>query len=277
MQYNWIGKSEGALVKFELVGKPSSSSSSSSSSLDVFTTRPETLFGVTFVAVAADHPILESCLPSSKWEEIAAAGTLWQSQALVQQPEEAAQALKNAEGINTGLVVKHPITGEHVPVFAASYVLSDFGAGAVMGVPAHDERDWRFAQKYSLPIRHVVHPVVSDPAAAPSPTTDLFTSTDGVVVNSDEGWNGLPVAAARSRALGDLSKRGIGAAVATYRLRDWLVSRQRYWGAPIPIVYCESKCPRVCLLPPMNVFLNVFCSSGCPNPCPRGGLARAPS
>lgn len=225
MQRNWIGKSEGTEVTFtvpELGGE----------SFSVFTTRPDTLFGVTYVVLAPEHPLVDSLI-RGKENEDAIRAFIWK----MRNESEMTRTSEEAEKIGhfTGAYAEHPLTGEEIPIWVANYVLMDYGTGAVMGVPAHDERDFAFAKKYDLPIRKVI-----DRADEPlnEPLTEAYVG-DGVLVNSGE-FNGMPNRRAIEAISETLAERGTGKRTVTYRLRDWLVSRQRYWGAPIPIVYCNS-------------------------------------
>lgn len=222
MQRNWIGRSEGMEVSFPycLNGKDDK--------LTVFTTRPDTLMGATYVAVAAEHPLAQ-----------AAAATNSELQAFCEacklgSVSEADLATAEKKGMNTGLTVTHPLTGEAVPVWVANYVLMSYGSGAVMAVPAHDERDYEFAKKYDLPIKTVV----STPDDFQPEGDNLAYTEKNTLVNSGE-FTGLSFDAAFSAMLAKLEPQGLASKKVQFRLRDWGVSRQRYWGCPIPIVNCE--------------------------------------
>jgi leucyl-tRNA synthetase len=221
MQRNWIGKSYGCEVEFPIVG--------GNCNLKVYTTRPDTLMGATYVAVAAEHalatqaaennPALKAFIQECKMGSVA----------------EADVATAEKRGMATGLFVQHPITGEQLPVWVANYVLISYGEGAVMAVPAHDERDFEFAIKYSLPMKAVIKPVDSELAL---PLNVAYTE-HGVLWNSG-AFDGLDFDNASSKIAEALSAKHLGKRRTQYRLRDWGVSRQRYWGCPIPIVHCAS-------------------------------------
>jgi len=221
MQRNWIGRSEGVEVTFGVADHDQP--------LTVFTTRPDTLMGVTYLAVAAEHPLALAAAESNAAlatfiEECKKTGTA-----------EAELETMEKRGVDTGLKAIHPITGEQVPIWVANFVLMGYGTGAVMSVPAHDQRDWEFAKKYGLMIRQVIAPANGD-------TIDLeqgaFTDK-GVLVDSGD-FTGKPFAEAFETIAQYLTENGKGEKKITYRLRDWGVSRQRYWGAPIPIINCAS-------------------------------------
>ena len=225
MQRNWIGKSQGVEIVFRIDGH--------ADKLKVFTTRPDTLMGVTYVAVAAEHPLAT------------AAGQQYPNvQTFIKECEQTGTAEATIEtmekkGIDTGLKAIHPISGDKVPVFIANFVLMGYGEGAVMAVPAHDQRDWEFAGKYGLPIKQVIAPKdKSDIDLAKEAFTDK-----GVLIDSGE-FTDLSSQQAFDKIAEFLNKKSQGQKRTTYRLRDWGVSRQRYWGAPIPIIHCK-KCGEV--------------------------------
>jgi len=226
-QTNWIGRSEGADVDF---------ATTEGDTLRVFTTRPDTLFGATYMVVSPEHPLLE------KWMPIlanAAEVREYQAQAAKKSDFERTEMAKDKTGVClNGVRAINPATGEEISIFISDYVLITYGTGAIMAVPGHDERDWAFAKKFGLPIVEVIAGGNVDEAA--------YTNTDsGVVVNS--GFiNGLSVEDAKVRINAWLVERGIGTTRVNFKLRDWVFSRQRYWGEPIPIVYCE-KCGHVAL------------------------------
>jgi len=226
MQKNWIGKSEGANIAFSVpeLGE----------TITVFTTRPDTLFGVTYLVLAPEHPLVERLI-AGKETETAVRAFVERMKKLRDFERTAADAEK--EGLFTGAYAVHPLTGERVPIWVANYVLMDYGTGAVMGVPAHDQRDFLFAKKYNLPIRVVIQPADGTSLDAER-LTEAYVD-DGVLVNSG-AFDGMPNRQAIRAITEHLKEKGLGGPAVSYRLRDWLISRQRYWGAPIPIVYCDD-------------------------------------
>ena len=226
MQKNWIGRSEGAEISFAVVD----SDEVSGETVKVFTTRPDTLMGVTYVAVAAEHPL---CL---KMAENNSQLQTFIAEAKVMSTAEADMETMEKKGMDIGLKVIHPITGEQIPVYTANFVLMGYGEGAVMSVPAHDQRDYEFAQKYGLPIKQVIAP---DDAATPCDLAQQAFTEKGVLVNSSE-FDGLSSQEAMSKIPESLEKINKGNKRVQYRLRDWVFSRQRYWGAPIPIINCPD-------------------------------------
>ncbi|HEY6244961.1 MAG TPA: leucine--tRNA ligase [Pyrinomonadaceae bacterium] len=240
-QRDWVGRSEGAFIDFTI--------KDSDKKIRVFTTRIDTIFGATAVVLSAEHPLLTELLQNSALKsdiETFAAKVKSQHATRGDADEE------EKEGLNTGILAINPFSGEAVPVWVANYVLIEYGTGAVMSVPAHDERDFEFAQKYSLPIRQVIAPVTHSQAKAePTSVTGTDQSTDmriaftdyGVLINSSD-WGGKLSEVAIPEMTAFAEKNGFGEAAVTYRIRDWGVSRQRFWGAPVPVIYCD-KCGMV--------------------------------
>jgi leucyl-tRNA synthetase len=233
MQRNWIGRSEGAEVTFRCEALDSD--------YPVFTTRPDTLFGATFFVMAPEHPDVMRLAQGTEHEQ---AVSEYINQALNETNEERGNAEKPKTGVPLGRTVTNPVNGEQIPMYVADYVLMEYGTGAIMAVPAHDERDHSFACAYELPILRVIEGPASaapdaDPSAAETGEEGLPYLGDGLLVNSHPNFDGMPNREALSAIVSWLDREGKGHASVNYRLRDWLVSRQRYWGCPIPIVYCE--------------------------------------
>ena len=226
MQANWIGRSEGTSINFKL--------EDSGKILPCFTTRPDTLYGVTFVSLAPEHPIVGELVSGSPQKNaVMDFVERARNQGMVERTAEGTEK----EGIFTGKYVINPVNNSRVAIWVANYVLMEYGTGAVMGVPAHDQRDFLFARKYKLPIKVVIQP--KDTELKADAMKEAYVG-DGIQVNSDI-FNGMPNTDAVRKITEYLESKGLGAKAVTYRLRDWLISRQRYWGAPIPIIYCE-KC-----------------------------------
>ncbi len=279
-QSDWVGRSEGAYIDFAV--------KDSEKKIRVFTTRIDTIFGATAIVLSAEHPLLPELLKDSalKSDVEAFAAKIRNEKAI--QTDQTAEVEK--EGLNTGVIAINPFSGETLPVWVATYVLIEYGTGAVMSVPGHDERDFEFAQKYSLPIRQVVAPVThgqlqSEPVATTAGDSSAemkHSFTDyGVLINSGE-WGGKTSEEAIAEMAAHAREKGFGEAAVTYRIRDWGVSRQRFWGAPVPIVYCD-KCGTVpvpynqlpVVLPPTADFTGTgesplagvpeFVNTTCPN------------
>jgi leucyl-tRNA synthetase len=227
MQTNWIGRSEGAEIRFiaEMQGERVE--------IPVFTTRPDTIYGVTFFVLAPEHPLVARLTSPKQRKQVRA----YVARAGRESEIERLSTEKEKTGVPIGAEVINPVTGQRVPVWIADYVLMGYGTGAVMGVPAHDQRDFEFARKYGLPIVEVIRDegaLESDPA-----TWDGARTAAGVMVHSGP-FDGTPAEQGKSAVISWCEEHGVGKAAVSYRLRDWLVSRQRYWGAPIPIVYCPE-------------------------------------
>jgi leucyl-tRNA synthetase len=237
-QRDWVGRSEGAYIDF--------AEKNSDKKIRVFTTRIDTIFGATAIVLSTEHPLLAELLAGSTLQaDVFRFAEKVKAARLAKQDPTAEEAKK---GINTGALAINPFNGESLPVWVANYVLMDYGAGAVMSVPAHDERDFEFAQKYTLPIRQVIAPVSHDQARAePMAATggdqsqmmhQAFTDY-GVLINSGQ-WGGKLSEDAIREMAEYAEAKGFGGAAVTYRIRDWGISRQRFWGAPIPIIYCDN-------------------------------------
>jgi leucyl-tRNA synthetase len=221
MQRNWIGRSEGVELSFEVAGEDEP--------LTVYTTRPDTLMGVTYMAVAAEHPLATKAAAENA--EIAA----FVEECMKTDAAEATLETMEKKGMPLGISAIHPLTGEDVPLWVANFVLMSYGTGAVMAVPGHDERDWEFARKHGVPIKQVIAPM----DGAEIDIEEAVFVDKGVLVNSGR-FDGLDFEAAFDAIADHFERTGRGRRTINYRLRDWGVSRQRYWGAPIPIVYCDD-------------------------------------
>ncbi|MFH1001624.1 MAG: leucine--tRNA ligase, partial [bacterium] len=229
MQRNWIGRSEGARIEFPIKG--------SDKTIPVFTTRPDTLYGATYFLLSPEHPLVEEIIKDSPYEDKV---HNFKKKVSKESAIDRVSGVLEKKGCFTGKYVINPLNDEEIPIWLANYVLMDYGTGAVMAVPAHDQRDFEFAKKYNLPIRIVIQPknkkVTSD-------TMEAAFDQEGIMVNSGQ-FNGLPSSKSLDVIIDYLIEKGSGKREVNYRLRDWLISRQRYWGAPIPMIYC-SECGMV--------------------------------
>ncbi len=261
MQTNWIGRSSGAEVTFTTAP---SDHHAGGEPLRIFTTRPDTLFGATFMVLAPEHPLVATLTAPDRRAEVEA----YVAAASVKTEIDRMSADREKTGVAIGADAINPVNGERIPIFIADYVLLGYGTGAIMAVPAHDERDFAFARKYGLPVRRVIMPHGGDPDA---PMTEAFVDKAADVVTKDQGhkgWRGLietdlqaaeaqrelvmvnsgdytgrSAASAFDDIVDDLAERGLGSHATTYRIRDWLISRQRYWGTPIPVIHCPDCGP----------------------------------
>ncbi|MEO0294014.1 MAG: leucine--tRNA ligase [candidate division WOR-3 bacterium] len=215
MQRNWIGRKEGAEIKFHL---------ENGEEFKVFTTRPDTIFGVTFMCISPESKLAEKI--AEKNEEV----EKYIKESLLLSNIERTREDREKTGVDTGVKVIHPLTGEKLPVFVADFVLGSYGTGLVMCVPAHDQRDFEFARKYNLPIKEVIK--------GPTPLADKAYTDPGTLINS-QMFNGMNSIEASNKIIEYLESKGLGYKSVNYRLKDWLISRQRYWGAPIPMIHCE--------------------------------------
>ena len=220
MQKHWIGRSTGSQVNFKV--------KDSDLNFDVFTTRVDTLCGVSYVVLAPENPLVDEIVSAEQKE----AGENYKEEAKKQSDIERQSISREKTGVFTGAYAIHPLTGKEVPIWVGDYVLATYGTGAVMAVPAHDERDFAFAEKFNLPINRVIE-------AKDGSETNLPFCEHGILVNSGE-FDGLTTDEAKEKIVEKLASMGLGEKKVNFRLRDWLVSRQRYWGAPIPVVYCEE-------------------------------------
>jgi len=225
MQKNWIGRSEGAEIDFKITG--------SDRVISTFTTRPDTVFGISYMVLAAEHPLVEELVDGTeRADRVREFVRGVQEKTLIERTDET----REKEGIDTGRTFINPATGEEFPIYVADYVVMEYGTGAVMGVPAHDQRDFEFAKKYDLPVLVVIQDEAK--ALNGDSMTEAYVE-DGVMVNSGP-FDGRPNREAMPGFVSHMEENGWGRAAVSYRLRDWLISRQRYWGTPIPVIYCNE-------------------------------------
>jgi len=228
MQANWIGRSTGAELSFEVVDE---SGTGSGQQITVFTTRPDTLFGASYVVLAPEHPLVAVLTTAGQRPAVAAFVDLVSRQS----EQERTADDRPKHGIPLGAMVRNPANGALIPIWIADYVLADYGTGAVMGVPAHDQRDFVFARQYELPMQHVIVPEGSDEHASEG---EAFTGS-GVLIHSGR-FDGLSTGEAKAAIVAEAEAGGWGRGRVQFRLRDWLISRQRYWGCPIPVIHCQD-------------------------------------
>ncbi|MCI5129845.1 MAG: leucine--tRNA ligase, partial [Candidatus Electrothrix sp. AUS3] len=228
MQRNWIGKSQGLACDFQVEDEEEK--------ITIFTTRPDTIYGVTFMSLAVEHPLVDKLIAGTEQEQPVRA---FVEQTLVEKQRMAMDQEPEKHGIFTGKYCFNPFTNERVPIYVANFVLMEYGTGAVMAVPAHDQRDFEFAQKYGLPVRPVVQPEKKvDSERLDSENMESAWEGDGILADSGP-FNGLPSTEAKKAIIDHAKTQGFGQAHITYRLRDWGISRQRYWGTPIPVIHCD--------------------------------------
>jgi leucyl-tRNA synthetase len=237
MQRNWIGRSEGTLVDFKLDYAPGHHGfGPAGSTISVFTTRIDTIFGATSIQLAPEHPIVAD-LTARNHDLRVKVDQLIAEQRKAKEAGDVGEIEKH--GVPTGRYAINPFNNERIPVWVANYILMDYGTGAIMSVPAHDERDYDFAKKYNLEIRLVILPISNDPEETMTEPPMPFTAHDGMAINSGP-YSGMSCADAIKKMSAYAEQKGIGKATVTYRLKDWGISRQRYWGTPIPMLYCEK-------------------------------------
>jgi leucyl-tRNA synthetase len=230
MQKNWIGRSEGTRITFEIPKLEKE--------LEVFTTRPDTLYGATYMVLAPEHPYVEEIIEGTDKEKEVEE---FIKKVKKQNEQERTSAKSEKIGIFTGAYAVNPVNNEEIPIYISNYVLMSYGTGAIMAVPAHDQRDFDFAKKYDIPIKAVIQPDTVEKELVGSEMEEAYAE-DGHLINSGK-YNGLSVEEAFDKMAEDFSEEGFAEIKVNYRLRDWLISRQRYWGAPIPIVYCKNCGP----------------------------------
>jgi leucyl-tRNA synthetase len=244
MQTNWIGRSEGAEIDFPIASegadtdgaKDDAAAGDASTPIRVFTTRPDTIFGATFMVLAPEHPMVAPLTTDARRPEVEA----YVAAARRESEIERLSADRERNGVFIGAYAVNPLSDERIPIWVGDYVLPSYGTGAIMGVPAHDERDFDFARRYELPVRYVVAPRGVEPD---SKAAFVAHTEDEVLINSGS-FTGMSAAEGIRAITTHLAERGLGGPAVSYKIRDWLVSRQRYWGAPIPIVYCDVHGPQ---------------------------------
>ncbi|MDR1351706.1 MAG: leucine--tRNA ligase [Treponema sp.] len=243
MQRNWIGRSEGANVTFKVAAPDNAGNTGSAGaseepaeelSMEVYTTRPDTLFGVTYMVLSPEHPLVNRITTAGQKGAV----TAYVEEAAKKSDLDRTDLAKEKTGVFSGAYAVNPVNGEKIPVWVADYVLISYGTGAIMAVPAHDERDWEFAKVFGLPIRRVVSAEKYDAAKDYSAEPAECTAADGFSVNSG-AFTGLPTPEAKQKISAWIEEQGLGKKAVNYKLRDWVFSRQRYWGEPIPVVHCE--------------------------------------
>ncbi|MEE8394641.1 MAG: leucine--tRNA ligase, partial [bacterium] len=229
MQTNWIGRSEGVEFSMPLAD-------SDAGAIRVFTTRPDTIFGISFCVLSPEHPLVDAIVTPGQNEAVRA----YRAAAAKKSEIERMAETRDKDGVFTGAYAVNPINGESVPVWIADYVLMGYGTGAIMAVPAHDRRDFEFARRYGLPIPVVIRPAGPAPAGKGEPPREAYIAKQGSVMCNSARFDGLPWPESFEKTVAALEDAGVGERKVNYRLRDWLISRQRMWGTPIPVIYCAE-------------------------------------